>query len=101
MRNPGGYAVVTSPEPVTVRLDGLRCEEIAAGISEFDTFTCCHCNCVVHVRPRDREEFFCRSCMKRICSPCANYPCMPFLKKLEHAEARGEALRSYGFDERK
>lgn len=97
MRKPGGYAIVTTPEPARLNLDGFRCEEIAAGVYEADTFTCVHCNRVVHVAARSRgDEYFCRNCMARICPPCADHPCMPFLKKLEQMEAREAARRSYG-----
>lgn len=97
MRNPGGYATVVSPSPTKLHLDGFRCEEIGAGVYEADTFTCVHCNRVVHVKARTQgDEYFCRNCMARICPPCADHPCAPFLKKLEQAEERDRVLRSYG-----
>jgi hypothetical protein len=97
MRNAGGHALVTNPAPAKLSLAGLSCEEVGAGVFEVDTFTCKHCNCVRHVPVRSQgDEYFCRNCMARICPPCADHPCIPFLKKLERAEARQEALRSYG-----
>lgn len=99
MRNPGGYAVITSPEPTRVNFDRMRCEEISAGTFEADTFTCVHCNRVVHVKPRATMDEFgsmCRNCMKMTCPTCADGPCVPFLKKLEIAESRERTLRSYG-----
>lgn len=99
MRNAGGYAIITSPEPTVVNFDRLRCEEIPAGTTERDSFTCVHCNRVVHVKPRaSMDEFgsMCRNCMKMVCPHCADGPCVPFEKKLEAAEARDRALRSYG-----
>lgn len=98
MRNPGGYALIISPQPDKVGLDRLRCEQIGEGVTELDTFTCKHCCRVVHVKPamHDDEFYFCRNCMARICPPCADLPCIPFEKKLEAAEARDRALRSYG-----
>ena len=76
MRNPGGFACITGPDR----------------IKEYDTFTCVHCNAVVHVKPMaDPAELggFCRSCMKLICPNCAlDRSCTPFLKKLEQMEAR-------------
>ena len=100
MRNPGGYAVVVSPEQSRINLDGFRCETVSAGTFEADTFTCCHCNRVMHVKPRaPMDEFgsMCRNCMKMVCPKCADGPCVPFEKKLEAMERRSRALRSYGF----
>lgn len=100
MRNAGGYAVITSPTPSQVNFDRLRCESIGEGAFEADTFTCVHCNRVVHVRPRASPDEFgsmCRNCMKMICPRCADGPCTPFLKRLEMIEARDRARRSYGF----
>jgi hypothetical protein len=97
MRKPGGYALVTSPTPTKLYLDRLRCEEVGAGTYEADTFTCVHCNRVVHTKPRTQaDEYFCRNCMAPICPPCADHPCIPFLKKVEAMEARELARRSYG-----
>lgn len=101
MRNPGGYATILSPVRSKVSLNGgMLCEEIGEGTFEIDTFSCCHCNSVVHVKARERaDEYFCRNCMARICSPCADHPCMPLLKKfelIERQEAKQRALRSYG-----
>jgi hypothetical protein len=100
MRNAGGYAVITTPEPTTVHFDRLRCEAIGEGIFEVDTYTCEHCNRIVHVRPGAIPEelgSMCRNCMKMVCPSCAPFGCMPWLKKLEIAERRDRALRSYGF----
>lgn len=99
MRNPGGYAFITTPEPSKVKFDGLRCESIPAGIHEIDTFSCVHCNRVVHVKAKANPDEFgsmCRNCMKMVCPVCANGPCVPFMKKLELMEKRDIALRSYG-----
>lgn len=99
MRNPGGYAIITSPEPTRVNFDRMRCEEISAGTFEADTYSCVHCNRIVHVKPRaPMDEFgsMCRNCMKMVCPTCADGPCVPFMKKLEMAEARERTLRSYG-----
>lgn len=84
MRNPQGYAVITDPQ---------------FGIKECDTYTCNHCNCVKHVKPKEKPEDIgglCRCCMKLICSECVSIGvCDPFMKKLEREEARYHALRSY------
>jgi hypothetical protein len=98
MRKAGGYAQIVSPVPTKVYLDGMRCEEMGEGIFEADTFTCCHCNRVMHVRVGERtnEEYFCRNCMARICPPCADHPCIPLMKRIEVQEERDRRLRSYG-----
>ena len=58
---------------------------------ECDTFTCCHCNTVVFVKPRAPAEEsggFCRMCMKMTCPRCTDKGCTPFEKKLEAMEAQ-------------
>jgi hypothetical protein len=84
MFKPQGYATITDPE---------------TGTRECDTFTCAHCNRVVHLPANKKIEDvgdFCRSCMKMICDKCAGKGCTPFLKQIEMDEARYHALRSYG-----
>lgn len=77
MRNPGGYALLVDPE---------------LGVKECDTFTCCHCNTVVHVPVKasmDKVGSWCTLCMKPTCPRCAaTGECKPFEKKLEEAEAK-------------
>jgi hypothetical protein len=100
MRRAGGYATITSPEPTRVNFDRLRCEIIGEGFHEVDTYTCEHCNRIVHVKPGAIPEelgSMCRNCMKMVCPLCAPRGCIPWLKQLEIAERRGLALRSYGF----
>lgn len=84
MLRPGGYAHSFDEY-------GLR--------KEVDTFTCCHCNRVVHVVPKMKMDdlgSMCRHCMKMVCAKCANFGCTPFEKKLEAVEERDRVLRSYG-----
>lgn len=84
MRNAGGWICITDPE---------------FGVTEFDAFTCFHCNSVVKVVPKadmDRTGSMCRNCMRMVCARCATMGCTPFEKKLEAWEARDRALRSYG-----
>ena len=98
MRNPHGYAVILSPDRTVVKFDKFRCEEIHAGTFEVDTFTCVHCNRVMHVKPlANMDEFgsMCRNCMKMVCPTCADGPCVPFMKKLEMSEERDRIRRSY------
>lgn len=100
MRRPGGYAVITCPVPVEVSFDRARRERLGEGNFELDTFTCQHCGRVVHVKPGmipDELGSMCRNCMRMVCSICAPGPCVPFEKKLDLAERRAQALRSYGF----
>ena len=99
MRRPQGYAVLTTPERAIVSLSGLKCEEVPAGVLECDTMSCGHCNRVTHVRPRmDPAELggLCKICYKLICKFCVGHGCDPLEAKLERAEARYQALRSYG-----
>lgn len=102
MRRPGGYVQVINPEPGILRLDDplARVEQTSQGVIEFDTFTCGHCGGVRHVKAKERPEDtggLCKQCMKLICPHCLETGrCDPLEKKLERAERRAEALRSYG-----
>lgn len=86
MRNAGGYAY-------SFDVGGIR--------QEVDTFTCFHCNRIVIVKPKcDPADLggMCRLCEKMICPACVDLgKCDPMEKKLERAEAKDRALRSYGF----
>lgn len=97
MRNPQGYATVVSPEQAKVRLGTFYCD-VGSGILERDTFTCCHCNRVIHVKPNaPMDEFgsMCRNCMKMVCPQCADGSCTPFEKKLEAWEKQQYIKRQY------
>lgn len=100
MRNPGGYAVIVSPDPTKANFDRMTCEELPAGTTERDTFSCFHCGRVTHVKPRmDPADLggLCKQCMRLICPHCLGKGnCDPLEKKLERMEARDRALRSYG-----
>lgn len=99
MRNPGGYATIISPVDTRVSFDRFRCEDINSGTFEVDTFTCVHCNRVMHVKAGvSMDEFgsMCRNCMKMVCPTCASGPCIPFMKRLEEAEKKEIVRRSYG-----
>jgi len=83
MRNAQGYATITDPD---------------RGLTELDTFTCNHCNCVKHVKPRENPEDIgglCKVCMKLICSKCVGQPCVPFLEKIARLEAKFNNARYY------
>lgn len=82
MRNPQGYLIATSSD----------------GLVEHDTFTCCHCQKIVIVKPMcDPADMGgnCNLCNKLICSFCVGKVCTPWEKKMLQQEARQEALRSY------
>ena len=97
MRRPGGYAVITSPVATRVNFDGVRFQEIGPGVFETDTFTCCHCNKMQHVPARSQgDDYFCRNCMAPICGPCADHPCIPFMKKVEAREEQDRKMRCIG-----
>lgn len=83
MHRAQGYALIIDP---------------IEGTKECDTFTCAHCQRVVHVNPKAHPDEFgsmCRNCMAMVCRECASKPCSPFLKEIEKAEAKAAALRSY------
>ena len=99
MRKPGGYVMIVGPDEQIVEFDGFRRERIGAGLWECDTFQCGHCGSQRHVKtkaPMDEVGSMCRNCMKMVCPVCADGPCVPFEKRLEEAEKRQIALRSYG-----
>lgn len=83
MRNAGGYAIITDPYSATP-------------VKECDTFTCAHCNGVVHVPapPAPMPGGYCFRCTKPICEPCTAHDCIPFEKKLEAMERRGQLLKT-------
>lgn len=98
MRKPQGYAVLTVAQEAVVKLGGLQAEEVPAGVIETDTFSCNHCNRVTHVKARmDPAELggLCKICYGLICKFCVGRGCDPLEAKLERAEARYHALRSY------
>src|ERR1700756_2474877 len=98
MRNAGGYVTVVDPDGGQVRFDKFTCEVVPSGLTERDTFTCCHCNKVVIVKPFANMDDFgsmCRNCMKMTCPVCADKECTPFMKKIEEMEKRDFIRRTY------
>lgn len=85
MRRAGGYAVITDPN---------------AGVKEADTYTCFHCNTIVHVPVKaDPANIggLCKQCMKLVCPRCtAKGTCDPWEEQMKRAEAAYHARRSYG-----
>lgn len=86
MPRPRGYALI---------VDGGTGQK-----TEFDTFTCCHCNTVIRIPVGAKSEDmggYCTMCMENICTACADHGrCTPFEKQLEAVEARGRLLASMG-----
>lgn len=100
MRNAGGYAFIVNPTPGKIRLDGGRVEAVCEGITEYDSFTCGHCNSIRHVRARERPEDLgglCKSCMKLICPACVGQGCTPLEKRIGAMEQRDYLRRSNGW----
>lgn len=74
MRRPQGYATLTDPD---------------VGVTERDTMTCAHCNCIKHVKPQERPEDIgglCKVCMGLICANCVGKQCIPFMEKVDRLE---------------
>lgn len=90
MRRAQGYATVVGDlrngEPTLID-HGVRHRE-----AEIDTFTCAHCNRVVHVPPhQDAADLggLCKQCMGLICPRCVDKrTCTPWEKNMAEAEAR-------------
>lgn len=81
MRRPGGYGIVTGPEGIT---------------DEHDTYTCCHCNRVVVVRPGSgKERGFCFLCHAPHCGRGGCWKCVPFERKLEAYERRHQLWKMF------
>ena len=87
MRNPQGYAVIND-----VSADGGL-------VGEVDTFTCKHCQHIVHVPVRADPATMgglCRQCMGLICPRCVDkQTCTPWEQSMARMEAREAARRSY------
>lgn len=68
--------------------------------TEQETFTCFHCNRIVFVTHKAAPEDvggLCKHCMKLVCPDCVDQGvCAPWEEQMLRAEARQEALRSYG-----
>lgn len=93
-----GYAQIVSPVPHRANLDNFQCAEVRAGLTEFDTTVCCHCNKIFHITPGCRPEDlggFCRLCMLVTCPKCADGECTPFERRLDEMEKRDYVKRQY------
>ena len=70
---------------------------------EADTYSCNHCNKIVHVKPMaplDDLGGRCGACDALICKDCLQksytHGCDVFEEKLKRMEAKGAAIASYG-----
>ncbi len=98
MRNPQGNATIVGDlrrGGTTIIEGGVRHHE-----PEIDTFTCGHCNRIVHVPARaDPANIggLCKQCMGLVCNRCyAKGSCTPWEQKMLEAEARDHWRRTIG-----
>lgn len=88
MRRASNYATITGP----------------TGVEEKDSFTCFHCQRIIHVQPKHRPEDLgglCKVCNSLICPRCYDLrmkggPCVPWEKKMYIAESRERLRRAAG-----
>ena len=77
-----GYITITDP---------------GAPLLEMDTFTCCHGNEIVPVKPGMSIADFawCRKCMKPVCEKeICQVRCLPWERQMEEMENRGKFRRA-------
>jgi len=98
MLRPGGYAVIEGGSGTFAAFESGKPFKLRSDRHEADTWCCVHCNGQMHapVRAKDTDYFFCRNCLARICGPCADHPCTPFMRKVEVEEARTRMWACYG-----
>ena len=96
MRKPQGQATLIGPKhvgEVPVGPKALIDED------ECDTFTCGHCQFIMHVPVKCNPEDLgglCKCCMQLICPKCVNKgTCTPWEQMIENMERKQDALRSY------
>src|SRR5262245_10093383 len=91
---PKGYAqIVNGGAPSVADLDHVTRLPIGEGLTETDTFSCGHCNRVVHVPARSDPANIgglCRVCMRLVCPTCVGGACDVIERKLERAERRAD-----------
>lgn len=94
MRRPQGYAQLLGPG-----LSGLSNPGLASlnKWGECDTFTCAHCQALVHVpvgRGPEAVGGYCRSCDSIICVACADKQvCTPVEAELERKLTNAERMK--------
>jgi len=73
-RQPPGYAVIT---------------DNYGGVTEADTYHCCHCQRLIHVRPGSgTQRGYCMNCNAITCGQPWCVECRPFMRKIEEMENR-------------
>lgn len=81
------------------RPQGLATFTDPDGLTEFDTYTCGHCQFITLVPAKADPTLMgglCKICMRLVCSKCADKGyCEPWEKAMEKQEARDAAIRSY------
>jgi hypothetical protein len=99
VRRAGGYATISGPSGLPLTTHRALVKDRSGNV-ECDTFTCGHCQFIVHVKPlADAADCggLCKVCMRLICGPCtAKGTCTPWEKAFEKIEARDRFLRSAG-----
>lgn len=60
------------------------------GVKEWDTLTCCHCQRIIHIVPKEPiPGGFCVKCNKNTCEACHQVgTCRPFEKWLDEVEKK-------------
>ena len=98
MRNAQGYATLVGPGYTEA---GERAgPKSLADNGEADTFTCGHCQHVVHVEPLcdpANAGGLCKNCMRLICPRCVGKGiCVPWEKMIERIEDKARFCREVG-----
>jgi hypothetical protein len=84
---------------VNKRLTGYATWTEPTTFVECDTFTCGHCQRIVHVKPKQSPESLgglCYGCDRLVCDHCAGKGCDVIEKKIERYERKMAIRRSYG-----
>lgn len=98
MRKPQGYSQVVGGGVGVTADPGLQA---LGNFGEADTFTCSHCQSIVHVPPRADPSSIgglCKTCMGLICPRCLGKACVPWeraMHDLENAIERRRVVDSY------
>ena len=77
---------------------GYAFMELDGHVTEWDTFTCNHCQRVIpYIKRSQLGELggHCSICDKQICDRCVGKGCTPFEEKIRAAETRDANRREY------
>lgn len=86
------------PKRKMLKPQGYAFMELDGKVTEWDTFTCNHCQKVVPYQTRGEAEQFgghCLVCDKMICAQCVGKGCKPFEEKIRAQETRAANRREY------